>query len=366
MSLTPQGSIRFFGNSEKLPLIELGDFIYNWCSTLIEVKRFWDAQCLLPCIWRGSLSGPFKALITRFFGYTETEAHDKHFKVALLALIQWLLIRNGHLYQTSFRSTILPEHQSSWDLLEEALAMNHTGLPSTDRMIYLAKYFSALLKLDLKLAVFENIQSPSQLWISERNVQGSKRVPRLASGYRGNLEEIRSFIRTDGDVNLKDEFDRPLLHLLSEQGNEDAIRLLLEAGAELEAQDLGEGTALHRAMHCKSNSKKVARLLLDEGLRLDTTDNSGRTALDWAEESDLVSLALLLREDERESFVVTLSDSQFERADVNAIRQELALSNSQLESVEVSAITEELEKRLKISALRADNFRSRRTGPTRW
>ena len=245
--------------------------------------------------------------------------------MALSSLIQWLLSENARLPLASERLDNSRATQTSWDSfapeLGKALQRLSAKSPSADETIRLLKDLTTVLNLNPYHLLIEMLGSIPQSPTSKTNVSISKKFPWGLTGNCCDLKEVKSFISADGDVNAKDEFDRPILHILSEAGNADAIELLLKSGAELEAQDRGGGTALHRAVY--SRHFQVARLLLDKGLQLDTADNSGKTALDWAEESDLIHLAMALRHEQRESFFSLLSRSQFGNIKVRRIRKAL-------------------------------------------
>ena len=82
------------------------------------------------------------------------------------------------------------------------------------------------------------------------------------------------------------------LILASCNGHHTIIPLLLEAGAQIDAQDNDGNTAL---MCASINGKEAAvRELLKGNPNLDLKVNSGKTALDWARERNHQSIVDLL------------------------------------------------------------------------
>jgi ankyrin repeat protein len=89
------------------------------------------------------------------------------------------------------------------------------------------------------------------------------------------------------------------LHLAAFFGGVDAVRVLLEHGAEVDALSRNEqfapdATPLHSA--AAARQVEIARLLLDAGAAPNARQRSGHTPLDAAEANGDVELAALLRE----------------------------------------------------------------------
>ena len=78
----------------------------------------------------------------------------------------------------------------------------------------------------------------------------------------------------------------------AEKGHDTVIPLLLEADAQIDAQDNSGGTPL---IYASANGKEAAvRELLKGNPNLDLKDNSGDTALDWARQENHQSIVDLL------------------------------------------------------------------------
>ncbi len=71
------------------------------------------------------------------------------------------------------------------------------------------------------------------------------------------------------------------LHWMATLGDVAGIRLLLEAGAAMDAVDNQGNTPLHEAVACRQTA--AARMLVDRGADLYVRNNSGLTALGLAE-----------------------------------------------------------------------------------
>ncbi|MEY2393650.1 ankyrin repeat domain-containing protein, partial [Wolbachia endosymbiont of Tettigetta isshikii] len=84
-------------------------------------------------------------------------------------------------------------------------------------------------------------------------------------------------------LTLKEEY-MPL-HFASELGNEEAVKLFLNRGADINASTKGNLTPLHIAT--KTGHKTVVRLLLQHGAKVDNQDKDGKTILHLAVENDI-------------------------------------------------------------------------------
>ena len=84
----------------------------------------------------------------------------------------------------------------------------------------------------------------------------------------------------------------------AENGHDTVIALLLEADAQIDAQDIDGGwTPLIWASY--SGKEAAVRELLKGNPNLDLKDSSGTTALDWAREKNYQSIVDLLVDHER-------------------------------------------------------------------
>ena len=123
--------------------------------------------------------------------------------------------------------------------------------------------------------------------------------PLHGAAYSGNLEVVRILIEYDpAYINARDDDgDTPLQW--ASQGrfyhkDGSVLRLLLEHGADINAQGLNGWAPLHRASYL--GSLKFVRLLLEHGADVEAKDNGGKTALQVAAQYGRDEIMKLLRE----------------------------------------------------------------------
>ena len=90
-----------------------------------------------------------------------------------------------------------------------------------------------------------------------------------------NLTQLRALLDQKGGVDITDDRETTPLMYAAEIGSVEAMRLLVDRGADVNAQNAFGSTAL---MWSVPDPAKV-RLLLDHGAQVNTTAKSGRTAL---------------------------------------------------------------------------------------
>ncbi len=90
-----------------------------------------------------------------------------------------------------------------------------------------------------------------------------------------NLTQLKTLLDDKSSVNVADDHEITPLMYAAENGSVEAMRLLLDRGADVNAQNAFGSTAL---MWSVSDAAKV-RLLLDHGAEVSTAARSGRTAL---------------------------------------------------------------------------------------
>ncbi|WP_419198621.1 ankyrin repeat domain-containing protein [Wolbachia endosymbiont of Rhagoletis cingulata] len=87
-------------------------------------------------------------------------------------------------------------------------------------------------------------------------------------------------VPSSGDINAQGKFDRTLLHLASEAGEFDKVKLLLDRDANIEVQDKFGWTPIFLAN--QSGKWSIVELLLDRGANIDAQDEKGQTLLHFA------------------------------------------------------------------------------------
>ncbi|WP_264377026.1 ankyrin repeat domain-containing protein [Wolbachia endosymbiont (group B) of Ochlodes sylvanus] len=97
-----------------------------------------------------------------------------------------------------------------------------------------------------------------------------------------NLQEnSASFeVTNSGEINARGKLDRTSLHLASEAGEWDKVKLLLDESANIEVQDEFGYTPIFLAT--QSGKWSVVELLLDRGANIDAQDKEGKTLLHFA------------------------------------------------------------------------------------
>lgn len=116
----------------------------------------------------------------------------------------------------------------------------------------------------------------------------------LAAAREGAVTRVEALLDERPDlVHEVDEARRTGLHLAAGRGHRDVVRVLLERGADPNAQDYRDETPLHRA--ALADRLEVAELLLDQGADPDLAGPQRRTALLFvARETGNVEMAALL------------------------------------------------------------------------
>lgn len=98
---------------------------------------------------------------------------------------------------------------------------------------------------------------------------------------RNDTAEFRSHVQTISDANLaREDNNKTVLMYAVWVGNEDAVKYLIEKGANVNAQDIGGATALHLAAWKSYTS--IALYLIDKGASTTATSNEGMTPMDIA------------------------------------------------------------------------------------
>jgi ankyrin repeat protein len=95
----------------------------------------------------------------------------------------------------------------------------------------------------------------------------------------GKSRKVTELLVKVSDANGRSEGGKTALHRAARDGNEEAVRMLMESGWSADVRDSFGITPLHEA-----ENERVLRIMLEGGgIRyIELADNDGRTALDWA------------------------------------------------------------------------------------
>jgi ankyrin repeat protein len=121
-------------------------------------------------------------------------------------------------------------------------------------------------------------------------------TPLHLAAHFGRVEAMRALIEHGADVHARssNDMNNPPLHAAAAGGRTEAVAELLGRKADPDARQHGGGTALHSA--AQSGRLDLARLLLDRGANPSLRSDDGATPLDLAQENNRPEVAALLRE----------------------------------------------------------------------
>lgn len=91
-------------------------------------------------------------------------------------------------------------------------------------------------------------------------------------------------------VNETDEFSSTALVIATDTGNPDIINIILDYGADIDAQAGSGATALHCAV--VGGHSKAVQTLLRRAPKIDIRNHAGKTAIQCARKSDIKGLLL--------------------------------------------------------------------------
>jgi ankyrin repeat protein len=138
----------------------------------------------------------------------------------------------------------------------------------------------------------------------------ARTIPLHSAAWYGDLEMVRALLNYKADhANARADFDWTPMHYVSEgcltsaipniyQSLPDVARLLLEHGADVNAQSLGNydpgSTPLHITV--ERNRPEVVCVLLEHGANVGAEDSQGRTPFQLASEKGYEEIMKLLSE----------------------------------------------------------------------
>ena len=113
----------------------------------------------------------------------------------------------------------------------------------------------------------------------------------------GDVARVRALLAEDRQlINARDKDGSTPLHCATWKGHIAVVSLLLEAGADVNAQNNNDHwgtTPLHAAAH--ANQAAIAQLLIDHGAQLSALDLNGKTPMHHTSFHKATSVAKLLQ-----------------------------------------------------------------------
>jgi len=116
---------------------------------------------------------------------------------------------------------------------------------------------------------------------------------RLAVG-SGNLEAVRVLLERAAELNAQDEHGETALHSATFGGDKEMVRFLLVAGSDPNAQNDRGTTPLHWAV--SNGHGDTVKLLLERGADPNLRDHHGKTPADWARDHGASEILRIIRD----------------------------------------------------------------------
>jgi ankyrin repeat protein len=134
-----------------------------------------------------------------------------------------------------------------------------------------------VLMLVKSVAVFDRLMARGVNFTAMRDLYGAMLCHHVASNVTSE-DDFRFLVNVCGNdaVHAVDNYGRTSLHWTSLNGNDSAVRVLVELGAEIDRQNNNGWTALHYAAEIAQSS--CVELLLAIGADVDVVANNGETA----------------------------------------------------------------------------------------
>ena len=120
----------------------------------------------------------------------------------------------------------------------------------------------------------------------------------------GHHNVVKILINNGADVNARDYYQCTALHHASENGHHDMVQVLIENQADVNARDKDQETPLHKASWCEH--KRVVEQLVQNGADTNAKDKYGETAQDKEKISQSLKSASLQPSKIKESEVQIL------------------------------------------------------------
>ena len=179
------------------------------------------------------------------------------------------------------------------------------ALDLVTRLLFVVPFASALtfvgvftlqgrtLNLSKKQAVSEGSRSKK---LAASATTGAMPQQVEVAAREGNVDRIRAVMDAGINVNATDAKGQSMLHIASELGHAESIRLLLNHSdnrADIHARDAEGCTALHLA--AGAGQGVAVKILLERGAQLDAKDLKGLQPLDHAQQTGHRGCELLMK-----------------------------------------------------------------------
>ena len=139
--------------------------------------------------------------------------------------------------------------------------------------------------------------------VGVRNKKGEAPLSWIARSFRRDIEKfkeiIEALINAGAEIDAQDNRGNTALHRVSERGHADVVKLLINAGADINAKNKDGDTALHRAR--ENNHANVVELLIKEGAEVDASNNQNETLLAWAVDKGHTKVVNMLLDKDKDS-----------------------------------------------------------------
>ena len=113
------------------------------------------------------------------------------------------------------------------------------------------------------------------------------------AAHHGHLSICRLLIDKGAQVEANDSNGFTPLHWAANAGHVEIVRLLCDCGADVEARDITEWRPLHNAAW-NGHISVVKELIEERNARINSRDDGGRTALTWARQYNKPDVAAYL------------------------------------------------------------------------
>jgi ankyrin repeat protein len=113
-----------------------------------------------------------------------------------------------------------------------------------------------------QILVNETVRLLKKMWVE------------FTAASEGDSAAVQAFLEQGADVNARDQWERTALHYAAEKGHKEVVELLLEHGADVNARDQGGRTALQHS--AEKGYEEVVELLLEHG-----ADVNAKEYWDW-------------------------------------------------------------------------------------